>query len=290
MTAPPDNEVLSARALVKSYSGSPALRGVSLSVREGEILAVTGPRGCGKSTLLNCLSGHHLPDEGEVWFGDVPVHALPPAAREKLRREHFGWIGTEPELVPELTVRENTALPLLLGGASHTVAKTMAQEWLERLDIADCARKRPAELLQAQRQRVSIARALVTGPVVLFADEPTAPLHRTDRGQILRTLTAACRSHGITIVLTTDDREVAACADRSVALVDGCRESSELTLVSAPVPVAGVPAVPDAVPGAGTAAPGKTASGTMAPGKTTSGTAVVVSDLKGADQCSSASA
>ncbi|GGO93695.1 hypothetical protein GCM10012280_46800 [Wenjunlia tyrosinilytica] len=219
--APPDNDALWARALVKSYDGSPALRGVSLAAREGEILAVTGPRGCGKSTLLNCLSGQLLPDDGEVWFHSIPVHTLNASSRERLRRERFGWIGTEPHLVPELTVRENAALPLLLGGASHKAAALAAQEWLERLDVADCARRRPAELLQAQRQRVAIARALVTRPAVLFADEPTAPLHCADRGQVLRILTTVSRSHRITIVLATNDDEVTACADRTVALLDG---------------------------------------------------------------------
>jgi putative ABC transport system ATP-binding protein len=233
--APPDNDVLWARALVKSYDGSPALRGVSLGTREGEILAVTGPRGSGKSTLLACLSGQLVPDEGEIWFNSAPIHTLPAAARERLRRERFGWIGTEPQLIPELTARENTALPLLLMGESHRAAKTAALEWLERLDIAECARKRPSQLLQAERQRVAIARALVSQPAVLFADEPTAPLHRADRGQVLRTLTTACRSHRITIVLATNDDDVASYADRKVMLLDGRRLGGDMPLAAAAV-------------------------------------------------------
>jgi putative ABC transport system ATP-binding protein len=231
--APPDDEVLRARALVKSYDGSPALCGVSLGARHGEILAVTGPRGCGKTTLLSCLSGQLLPDEGEVWFGDVPLHALDRAARERLRRDRFGWIGPEPHLVPELTAHENAALPLLLAGAGRKAATATAQEWLERLDVADCARRRPAALLQSQRQRVAVARALVTEPAVLFADEPTAPLHRADGAQVLRVLSTACRSHGVTIVLATGDDDVAACADRRLALLDGLREDGEPELVGA---------------------------------------------------------
>lgn len=223
MVAPPDNDVLWARGLHYAYSGSPALAGVSIGVREGEILAVTGPRGSGKSTLLKCLSGQLLPDPGEVWFNSAPVHTLSRAARERLRRERFGWIGSEPHLLPELTGWENAALPLLARGIGHRAAKRTAGEWLERLDVGDCARKRPKAMLQAQRQRIAIARALAGEPTVVFADEPTAPLHTTDRAQVLRTLTTAARSHQITVVLATLDDESATLADRTVTLTDGRR-------------------------------------------------------------------
>ncbi|MGW3625601.1 ABC transporter ATP-binding protein [Streptomyces sp. NPDC000880] len=226
MVTPPDNDVLWARSLHHSHSGSPALVGVSLGVREGEILAVYGPRGSGKTTLLRCLSGQLVADKGEVWFNSSPVHTLTPLLRERLRRNRFGWIDPEPTLVPELTAWENAALPLLLRGSSHRRAKATAMEWLERLDIGACARLRPHALLQAQRQRVATARALVSTPLVLFADEPTATLHRADGAQVLRTLTAAARSHRITVVLATHDPEVATLADRSVTLVDGRRVNS----------------------------------------------------------------
>ncbi|MBY8888918.1 ATP-binding cassette domain-containing protein [Streptomyces sp. PTM05] len=227
METPPDNDVLWGRSLRHAHEGSPALLGVSLGVRDGEILAVAGPRGSGKTTLLRCLSGQLVPDEGEVWFNSAPVHTLRRAARERLRRERFGWIDPSPRLVPELTARENAALPLLLTGASHRAARQAAQEWLERLDVGECARTRPAGLTQAQRQRVAIARALVTVPEVVFADEPTAALHRADHAQVLRTLTTAARSHGITMLLATHDSGVAEFADRTVALVDGRRTAPE---------------------------------------------------------------
>ncbi|WSA43955.1 ATP-binding cassette domain-containing protein [Streptomyces sp. NBC_01803] len=219
--APPDNDVLWARGVHYAHNGSPALLGISLGVRQGEILAVTGPRGCGKTTLLGCLSGQHVPDKGEVWFNSMPVHTLTPTSRERLRRDRFGWVGDSPQLLPELTAWENAALPLLLAGAGHRKARRTAMEWLDRLDVGDCARKRPAALLQAQRQRIAIARALVHQPDVLFADEPTAPLHQADRAQVLRTLTTAGRSHSITVVLATHDPEVATLADRTVTIVDG---------------------------------------------------------------------
>ncbi|KAB1142026.1 ATP-binding cassette domain-containing protein [Streptomyces luteolifulvus] len=222
MVAPPDNDVLWARALhFQHHDGSPALSGVSLGVREGEILAVSGPRGSGKTTLLRCLSGLTPAQRGEVWFNSVPVHTMGTLTRERLRRDRFGWIDPVPVLVPELNVWENAALPLMLRGTSRRRAKTSAVEWLERLDIGDSIRKRPHQLHQAERQRVCIARALAPAPSILFADEPTAPLHRADRAHVLRTLTTAARSHGITVVLATHDAETAALADRTVSLLDG---------------------------------------------------------------------
>ncbi|MEU6537544.1 ATP-binding cassette domain-containing protein [Streptomyces sp. NPDC047000] len=224
MVAPPDNDVLWARSLHFTHpDGSPALSGVSLSVREGEILAVGGPRGSGKTTLLRCLSGLARAQQGEVWFNSSPIHTLGPFARERLRRDRFGWIDPVPVLVPELTVWENTALPLMLRGTGRRRARAAAQEWLDRLDVGATARRHPGELRQAERQRIAIARALAPSPTVLFADEPTAPLHRADRGHVLRTLTTAARSHGITVVLATHDAETAALADRTVPLLDGRR-------------------------------------------------------------------
>ncbi|MGW1144474.1 ABC transporter ATP-binding protein [Streptomyces sp. NPDC002454] len=221
-SAPPDNDVLWARSLGYAHDGSPALAGVSLGVREGEVLAVTGLRGSGKTTLLRLLSGQVLPEQGgEVWFNSTPVHTMSALARERLRRDRFGWIDPRPGLVPELNAWENTALPLLLAKVPRRAAKAAALEWLARLDIADLARKRPHALHRAQRQRVAFARALIGEPSVVFADEPTAPLHRADRAHVLRTLTAAARSHGITVVLATHDPDTAALADRSVLLVDG---------------------------------------------------------------------
>lgn len=226
MVAPPDNDVLWARSLHHAHRGSKALVGVSLGVREGEILAVLGARGSGKTTLLRCLSGQLVAEQGEVWFNSSPVHTLPARLRERLRRERFGWIGSEPALLPELKAWENVALPLLLNGVPRRAARTTASEWMERLDIGTCAAKRPHALLRTEQQRVAVARALVAAPAVLFADEPTASLHSLDRAHLLRTVTAAVRSHRITMVLATHDPDIAAVADRTITIADGRRVSS----------------------------------------------------------------
>ncbi|GAA2107469.1 ATP-binding cassette domain-containing protein [Kitasatospora saccharophila] len=237
--APPDNDVLWARGIVKSHHGTPALRGVSLGVREGEMLAVTGPRGSGKSTLLGCLSAQLPVDEGEVWFHSSPVHTLGRAGREKLRRERFGYVGPEPHLVPELTARENVALPLLLAGAGHRAAYRAAGEWLERLDVAECAKLRPADLRQDLRQRIAVARALAPQPPVVFADDPTAPLHHDAREQVMRILTSAARSHRLTLVLATHDPALARHADRTVRLVDGLLATGRAAESAEPVAATG---------------------------------------------------
>lgn len=223
MVAPPDNDVIWARSLHHAHRGSPALVGVSLGVRESEILAVHGARGSGKTTLLKCLSGQLVPQQGEVWFNSSPVHTMAPLHRERLRRDRFGWIDPEPVLVPELKAWENAALPLLLRGDSRRAARAAALEWMDRLDIGAVAKKRPHALVRAEQQRVAVARALVATPAVLFADEPAAALHSADAAHVLRTVTAAARSHGITMVLATHDAETAGLADRVITLADGRR-------------------------------------------------------------------
>ncbi|MEV0413092.1 ATP-binding cassette domain-containing protein [Streptomyces sp. NPDC050448] len=245
--APPDNDVLWARSVHYSHSGSPGLIGVSVGVREGEILALTGPRGSGKTTLLRCLAGHVVPEQGEIWFNSVPVHTLGALARERMRRDRFGWIGPDPLLLPELKVWENAALPLLIAGASHRTAKAAACEWLDRLDVGGFARKRPGALTRAESQRVALARALVNEPAVVFADEPTAPLHRAERALLLRALTTAARSHEITVLLATHDEETAAVADRRVALLDG-RPAGTAAAIGAATGAGGVGGPSDETP------------------------------------------
>ncbi|MTE21254.1 ATP-binding cassette domain-containing protein [Streptomyces sp. TRM43335] len=219
---------LRARGVVKSYGPTPALRGVDLDLAEGETLAVTGPSGCGKSTLLHCLAGILRPDAGEVLYGGQRLDTLSETARSLLRRTDFGVLFQFGQLVAELTAAENVALPLLLAGKGRREARAAALEWLERLDVADVADSRPGEMSGGQQQRCAAARALVTGPKVLFADEPTGALDALAGERLLGQLTRVAHEQRTSVVLVTHDASVAAYADREVVLRDGTVDPSGL--------------------------------------------------------------
>ncbi|MEV6814150.1 ABC transporter ATP-binding protein [Micromonospora sp. NPDC051296] len=212
---------LQARGVVKAYGPTPALRGVTLDVAEGEIVAVTGPSGCGKSTLLHCLAGILRPDVGEVSWRAERIDTWSEAARSRLRRTEFGVLFQFGQLVAELTAAENVALPLLLAGTGRRAARTAAVNWLDRFGVAELADVRPGEMSGGQQQRCATARALVTEPRVLFADEPTGALDTLTGEQVLTQLVRLAREQRTTVVLVTHEPRVAAYADREVVLRDG---------------------------------------------------------------------
>jgi putative ABC transport system ATP-binding protein len=199
----------------------PALRGASVSVAQGEILAVMGPSGSGKSTLLHCLAGILVPDSGEIWFDGQRVDTLPEQARSALRRERFGFVFQFGQLVPELSAEENVALPLLLGGMRRRDALSEARAWFERLGLAGMEDHRSGEMSGGQAQRVALARGLVARPAVLFADEPTGSLDSLTGELVMELLTSSARRQGTTVVLVTHEPRVAAYADREVVVRDG---------------------------------------------------------------------
>ncbi|MFG3703254.1 ABC transporter ATP-binding protein [Micromonospora sp. NPDC047670] len=212
---------LQARGVVRSYGPTPALRGVNLDVAEGEIVAVTGPSGCGKSTLLHCLAGILRPDAGEVSWRGERIDTWPEAARSRLRRTEFGVLFQFGQLVAELTAAENVALPLLLAGTGRREARTAALSWLDRLGVVDLADTRPGEMSGGQQQRCAMARALVTEPRMLFADEPTGALDTLTGEQVLTRLVRLAREQRTAVVLVTHEPRIAAYADREVVLRDG---------------------------------------------------------------------
>jgi putative ABC transport system ATP-binding protein len=219
--------VIEARTVVKSFGPTPALRGASVAVAPGEIVAVMGPSGSGKSTLLHCLAGILVPDAGEVWFGGRRIDTLGEAERSALRRTRFGFVFQSGQLIPELTADENVALPLLLGGARRAPALASARQWFERLGLGGLEQRRSAELSGGEAQRVALARGMVAHPEVLFADEPTGSLDSLAGEQVMNLLTDAARSEGTTVILVTHDPRVAAYADREVIVRDGRVTSSE---------------------------------------------------------------
>jgi ABC-type lipoprotein export system ATPase subunit len=199
----PGECLIEARGVVRSFGETPALRGAGVSVTAGEILAVMGPSGSGKSTLLHCLAGILTPDSGEIWFDGRRIDAMGEAERSALRREHFGFVFQFGQLVPELTAEENVALPLLLAGARRAAALERARPWFETLDLQGMEQRRSGELSGGQAQRVALARGLVTGPRLLFADEPTGSLDSLAGELVMNLLTAAARDQGTTVVLVT---------------------------------------------------------------------------------------
>jgi putative ABC transport system ATP-binding protein len=213
--------LIEARDIVRSFGQTPALRGASVSVAAGEMLAIMGPSGSGKSTLLHCLSGILIPETGEIWFDGSRVDTMPETARSTLRRRRFGFVFQFGQLVPELTAEENVALPLLLGGIRRARALQDARAWFGRLGLDGLEQRRSGELSGGQAQRVALARGLVTRPEVLFADEPTGSLDSLTGEQVMNLLAAAAREQGTAVVLVTHEPRVAAYADREVVVRDG---------------------------------------------------------------------
>jgi putative ABC transport system ATP-binding protein len=218
---PKTGNALEARNLVKSFGETPALRGASLAVRPGEIVAVTGPSGSGKSTLLHCLAGILVPEQGEVWLGGQRLDSQRDERRSALRRDRFGFVFQSGQLVPELTAEENAALPLLLSGSRRGPAMTAARKWFGPLGLDGLERRRSGELSGGQAQRVALARGLVADPEVVFADEPTGSLDSASGELVMDLLAAAVRERGTTVILVTHDARVAAYADREVVVRDG---------------------------------------------------------------------
>jgi putative ABC transport system ATP-binding protein len=213
--------LIEAREVVRSFGETPALRGANLAVAAGEIIAIMGPSGSGKSTLLHCLAGIYRPDSGEIWFDGERVDNWNEDRRTKLRRTAFGFVFQFGQLVPELSMADNVALPLLLNRVSRKEAYARALSWLARLGLEGLEGRRSGELSGGQAQRVAIARALVTGPKVVFADEPTGSLDSLTGEQVMNLLVDSARAEGTTVVLVTHDARVAAYADREAIVRDG---------------------------------------------------------------------
>ncbi|MBE2319051.1 ABC transporter ATP-binding protein [Solirubrobacter sp. CPCC 204708] len=213
--------ILTARALKKTYGITPALAGADFEIAPGEVVAVMGPSGSGKSTLLHCIAGIIAPDEGTVEFDGRDLGSMSDVERSALRRSEFGFVFQFGQLVPELSCRENVALPLRLDGVARRVAEQRADALLEALEVGGVAKQRPGTVSGGEGQRVAVARALVTDPRVLFADEPTGALDSLNGERVMELLTAAARERNTAVVLVTHETRVAAYSDREVIVRDG---------------------------------------------------------------------
>ncbi|MEU5525478.1 ABC transporter ATP-binding protein [Micromonospora chersina] len=214
-------KAVEARDISLSFGETLALRGASVLVEPGEIVAIMGPSGSGKTTLLHCLAGILVPDKGEIHYDSRRIDTLSETRRSVLRRDEFGFVFQFGQLVPELTAEENVALPLLLRGVKRAAALKEARPWFERLGLGGLERRRSGELSGGQAQRVALARGLVARPGALFADEPTGALDSLTGEQVMDLLVSSAREQGTTVVLVTHEARVAAYADRQVIVRDG---------------------------------------------------------------------
>jgi putative ABC transport system ATP-binding protein len=196
-----------------------ALAGVSLDLAAGEFTAIMGPSGSGKSTLLHCLAGLDTPTSGQVFIGDVDLTELSEKRLTELRRDKVGFVFQTFNLVPTLNARENITLPLDIAG--RDVDRAWFDQVVATIGLADRLTHRPGELSGGQQQRVAGARALVSRPEIVFADEPTGNLDSRSGHELLTFLRSAVSDHGQTIVMVTHDANAASFADRVVFLADG---------------------------------------------------------------------
>jgi len=201
-----------------------ALRGVDLSVRKGEMLAVMGPSGCGKTTLLNCLSGLDDLSKGRVEIEGVDLQEMSDDQKSQFRARRMGFIFQAYNLLPVLSSIENVELPLLLAGMSEADAKVAALDALKMVGLEEWRSHKPMELSGGQQQRVTIARALVNKPAIVWGDEPTGNLDSDLSKEIVQLLRRLNREYGLTLVLVTHDQGVAQETDRIVQMRNGLVE------------------------------------------------------------------
>ena len=214
-------QILSLTDITKDFGGGPVLAGISLDIEPGELVAVMGPSGSGKSTLLHCMSGVLTPTHGSVRYGDEELSARSDTPRSRTRLRNFGFVFQDGQLLPELSNVDNVALPAMLNGMGRGAARRRAMELLDQLGLGGLADRRPAQVSGGQAQRVTIARALVANPGVVFADEPTGALDQSTGHEVMQMLTTIVRQSGASLVMVTHDPKVADWMQRRVEIRDG---------------------------------------------------------------------
>jgi putative ABC transport system ATP-binding protein len=198
-----------------------ALQGIDIEIRRGEILAIVGPSGCGKTTFLNCFSGLDDITRGMVTVEGTNIHAMADAAKSEYRARRTGFVFQSYNLLPILTAEENVEMPLLIAGRPAREARSAAREILTQLGLGDRLDRRPAELSAGQQQRVSLGRALVAHPAIVWADEPTGNLDHEGTQEVIALLRELNAKYQQTMVVVTHDAGVAAACDRTLRMQDG---------------------------------------------------------------------
>ena len=232
MTSEDKAAIIDVHNITKTYdTGSvsvQALRGVSVQVAKGEMVAVMGPSGCGKTTLLNCLSGIDDVSGGQIVIEGTDINEMSDDVKTIYRAQRMGFIFQFYNLLPVLSALENVELPLLVSGASPKDSREQAMKSLERVGLTDWATHKPAELSGGQRQRVTIARALVNDPAIVWADEPTGDLDSKTASDIMDLMQELNREQSQTFVIVTHDSSVAQRCDRTIHMNDGLIEREEI--------------------------------------------------------------
>lgn len=225
LASPEDDAIIRAIDVVKTYDTGKvqvrALRGVSLTVKRGEMVAIMGPSGCGKTTLLNCLSGLDSIDSGRVFVDGVDLSSLSDDKKTDYRARRMGFVFQFYNLLPVLSAVENVELPLLVSGVSARQARQLALEALKLVGLDERAYHTPAELSGGERQRVTIARSLVNKPAIVWADEPTGDLDSQNAEDITNLMLRLNREQGLTLVIVTHDIAVGRKAGRIIRMMDG---------------------------------------------------------------------
>ncbi len=223
--APAPAIVLEARGLKKTYGSGDrmisVLQDANLSLHEGEMVAIVAPSGAGKSTLLHLLAALDTPTSGKVYFASKAIEANQDAAVADFRNRGVGFLWQRHHLLPDFTAAENVAMPLLLRGESFSKALATARKWLTEIGLEDRADHRAGELSGGEQQRVAMARALVTGPAVLLADEPTGDLDEQNAWAVFELLERLHRAHRLTSLIATHNTALAARCDRILGLEHG---------------------------------------------------------------------
>lgn len=236
MSIPSDNPILLARDLRPSEGDPAAALALALAVGDGEVVALTREAPAwaesDATALLRCLGGADSPACGEVWIKGTALHTLRPAARLRFGHAQCAVLPRTSGLLRELSMVDNTALPLLLAGVGRGEARKRAHLWLERLEASDYADQRTPDVPPLGLRRVAMARALVTDPPILLADEPTLDLTSAERFHLLRIMRAAAGTHDLTILIATDDEAVAGWADRRIRIRAAAVDTSELAAVA----------------------------------------------------------
>ena len=219
------------RNIYKSFGNLEVLKGISLSIGKGEIVAIVGPSGAGKTTLLQIAGTLEKPDRGSVIFNGTELIGMKDKKLSAFRNRNMGFVFQFHQLLPEFTAQENVALPALIAGQSKKRAMEKAESLLTQLGLADRMHHKPAEMSGGERQRTAIARALVNDPEVIFADEPTGSLDSANRQEIQNIFADLRNRLGQTIVMVTQDSSLAAIADRVIEMADGIVIPDSLSVI-----------------------------------------------------------